>query len=134
VLIESPSLLITDDDSDFRITLREVLEPRGYRTLLASDGEEALEIVQRQSVHLLLLDMHMPRLTGLETIRRVQQLDRVLPCILLSARMDDKLAEEARQARAFCALPKTASWKQIRETVDQALRATYGWPRRPGGL
>ena len=45
MLVTPPSLLITDDDSDFRETLRGVFEPRGFRTLLAGDGEEALEIV-----------------------------------------------------------------------------------------
>ena len=130
VTIESPSLLITDDDCDFRSTLKEALEPRGYRTLLASDGEEALEIVRRRAVHLLLLDMHMPRLTGLETIRRVKQLDGILPCILLSARMDEQLAAEARRARAFSALPKSAGWRAIHATVDHALQVVYNWPSR----
>ena len=85
MLLSSPSILITDDDLDFRETLRIVFEPRGFRTLLASNGEEALAIVQSQPVHLLLLDMHMPKLTGLETIRRVKQFQLRLPCILISA-------------------------------------------------
>ncbi|HEX4148772.1 MAG TPA: response regulator, partial [Pirellulales bacterium] len=57
------SILITDDDPSFRETLRSVFEPRGFRTLLAGDGEEALRIVERDEIHLVLLDMHMPRLT-----------------------------------------------------------------------
>ena len=83
MLLKSPSLLITDDDSDFRETLHLALEPRGFRTLLAGDGEEALQIVRREEVHLLLLDMHMPKLTGLETLRLVRQFRAMLPCILL---------------------------------------------------
>ena len=46
--IETPSLLITDDDPGFRETLRVVFQPRGFRTLLASDGEEALKIVHQR--------------------------------------------------------------------------------------
>ena len=88
--LELPSLLITDDDRDFRETLRNVFEPR-FRTLLAGDGEEALDIVRREEVHLLLLDMHMPKLTGLETLRQVKRFKSLLPCILLSARLDDAL-------------------------------------------
>ena len=76
--IESPSLLITDDDPAFRETLRVVFEPEGYRTLLAGTGEEALDIVRNQEVHLVLLDMHMPRLTGLETLRQVKQFRAML--------------------------------------------------------
>ena len=69
MLIETPSLLITDDDPGFRETLRVVFEPRGFRTLLAGDGEEALQIVHQEQVHVVLLDVHMPKLTGLETLR-----------------------------------------------------------------
>ena len=45
MLDENPAILITDDDRDFRETLREVFEPRGFATLLAADGEEAIQIV-----------------------------------------------------------------------------------------
>ncbi len=123
-----PSLLITDDDRDFRETLRSAFEPQGFRTLVAGDGQEALEIVHREPVHLLLLDMHMPRLSGLETIRRVKQFAEELPCILLSADLDEQLAEEARRARAFSAIAKPVRYAEIRRVVNRALRSAYGWP------
>ncbi|HEX4591244.1 MAG TPA: response regulator, partial [Gemmataceae bacterium] len=59
------SILITDDDRDSRETLRDIVAPEGYRTILAASGEEALEIFHDEPVHVVLLDMHMPRLTGL---------------------------------------------------------------------
>ena len=93
--IASPSILITDDDLDFRETLRGVLEPRGFRTFLAGDGEEALRIVHSEDVHVVLLDMHMPKLTGLETIRQLKQFKSRLPCILLSAGLDDLLIRQS---------------------------------------
>ena len=70
-MVVSPSLLITDDDRDFRETLRDVFEPRGFHTVLASDGVEALEIVRTREIHLVLIDMHMPRLSGMEAIDRI---------------------------------------------------------------
>ena len=85
--ILAPSILITDDDLAFRQTLQTVFEPHGFRTLTAGDGEEAVRIVQREEVHLVLLDMHMPKLTGVETIRQLKQLKAVLPCILMSAHL-----------------------------------------------
>jgi DNA-binding response OmpR family regulator len=123
-----PSLLITDDDRDFRETLCSAFEPQGFRTLVAGDGEEALEIVHREPVHLLLLDMHMPRLTGLETIRRVKQFAADLPCILLSADLDERLVAEARRARAFSAMAKPVRYAEIKHVVNRALRSAYGWP------
>ena len=127
MLVESPALLITDDDREFRETLRSAFEPRGFRTLLAGDGEEALQIVRSQEVHLVLLDMHMPRLSGLETLRLVKKFKSILPCILLSARLDELIVEQARLAQAFSVLSKPVTLGQITGIVRQALRRTYDW-------
>jgi CheY-like chemotaxis protein len=127
MVIESPSLLITDDDAAFRETLQGVFEPQGYRTLLAGDGEQALKIVRTEVVHLVLLDMHMPKLTGLETLRLMKQFKALLPCIILSADLDEVLAEQARRAHAFSVLRKPVSGRLITGVVRQALEATYHW-------
>jgi CheY-like chemotaxis protein len=127
VLVETPSLLITDDDDAFRETLREVFEPRGFRTLLACDGEQALQIARSKPVHLLLTDLHMPRLSGLETIRRIHRLRAPLPCILISARLDDCIAEQARQAQVFWCLKKPVRFRELTTIVQHALHTTYGW-------
>ena len=127
MLVRPPSILITDDEPDFREALRSAFEPRGFRTLLASDGEEALQIVRNEEVHLVLLDMHMPRLTGLETLRLVKQFRAMLPCILLSARLDEMIVEQARLAHAFSVLSKPFTLKQITGVVHQALRRVYDW-------
>ncbi len=127
MLLKSPSMLITDDDSDFRETLQVALEPRGFRTLLAGDGEEALRIVRREEVHLLLLDMHMPKLTGLETLRLIKQFRAMLPCILLSAQWDEWLLEQARREQVFSMLSKPVTLRQITGAVCQALERTYAW-------
>ena len=126
-MIQSPSLLITDDDADFRETLRSVFEPRGFQTLLAGDGQEALEIVQRQDVHLLLLDMHMPRLGGLETLRRVKRFKASMPCIILSAGLNDTLVEQAQAERAFSVHAKPVSCREITCAVEKALWQAYHW-------
>lgn len=126
--VQSPSLLITDDDVDFRSTLRDVFEPRGYRTLLAGDGVEALEIVHREHVHLVLFDMHMPRLTGLEAIRRVKAFQPILPCILISAQLDDEIRQAALEAHAYRVLPKPIGVRDLTAVVRQALAEVYHWP------
>jgi len=127
MFVQTPSILITDDDREFRETLRGVFEPRGFRTFLAGDGEEALDIVRGQDVHLLLLDMHMPKLTGLETIRRIKQFKSRLPCILISADLDDRLLQQARLAEVFSVLSKPITRLQLTSVVELALRRTYGW-------
>ena len=122
-----PSLLIIDDDGAFRETLRAVFAPRGFQTLTAADGDEALEIVENQPVHVLLTDMHMPRLSGLETIRRIRERRLILPCILLSGGLDDGLLEQARGLQAFSVLPKPVRFAELTGVVCRALRVTYGW-------
>src|SRR5260370_2171977 len=57
------SILITDDDRDYREALRDHVEPEGYRTVLASSGEEALEIPRDEPSHLSLPHMHIPHQT-----------------------------------------------------------------------
>ncbi len=115
------------DDPAFRETLQSVFEPQGFRTLLASDGEEAISIVRCEEVHLVLLDMHMPKLTGLETLRLVKQIKGLLPCIILSAHLDDLIVEQARMAHAFSVLPKPVTRIQLTGIVRQALEWTYNW-------
>lgn len=130
MLAQAPSLLITDDDREFRETLQGVFESRGFRTIGAGDGQEAVEIVRRQEVHLLLLDMHMPRLTGLETLRVVKQLKSRLPCILLSAALDEAMVRAALLAQAFTVLAKPVSCVQLTSIVEGLMRSTYDWPPR----
>jgi CheY-like chemotaxis protein len=143
----TPRLLITDDDRDFRETVAGVLADRGFETLQAADGEEALHIVCRQEVHLLLLDMQMPRLSGLDTIERMQGLSPVgwalttkrddaastahptppLPWILISGALDDQIIARARAAAVFSVLPKPVRLPELTGAVAGALFQAYDW-------
>ena len=122
------SILITDDDRDSRETLRDIVAPQGYRTILAASGEEALEIVHVEPIHLVLLDMHMPRLTGLETIQLMHQENSVLPCILVTADADAGLIRQALNAQVFSVIPKPVSKNVVLYTVVRALGRAYGSP------
>jgi two-component system chemotaxis response regulator CheY len=123
----APSILITDDDRGFRETLRSVFELRGFRAILAGDGEEAIRAVLTQEVHLVLIDMHMPRLTGLDAIRKVKRFRAELPCILLSADLDEQILSDAKQLRTFSVLPKPVTRLEITKVVNDALRQAYNW-------
>ena len=119
------SLLITDDDPAVRESLREIFEPAGYRTLLAESGEQAIDIVQQQDVHLALMDMHLPKLTGLETMLIVRQIKGLLPTILISADHDDNLLRKALSAHAFCVLAKPVSRNVVIYVVSRAIEKFY---------
>jgi CheY-like chemotaxis protein len=125
----TPRLLITDDDRDFRETVAGALADRGFETLQAGDGEEALDVVSRQEVHLLLLDMHMPRLSGLEMIERLRSRELIVPVpwILISAGLDERIVAQARAAAVFSVLPKPVRLPELTGAVAKALEAAYGW-------
>jgi CheY-like chemotaxis protein len=120
------SLLITDDDRGCREALRDIFEPEGFRTLLASSGEEAIDIVHEKPVHLALFDMQMPRLNGLETIELVRQFNALLPAILVTADANEDLMREAFRARVFSVIPKPVSKNVVLYTVVKALVRAYG--------
>jgi len=120
------SILITDDDRDSREVLRDIVEPHGYRALLASSGEEALDIVHVEPVHLVLMDMHMPKLTGLETMRLLHQENAVIPCILVTADADATLIRQAMLAHAYSVIPKPVNKNVVLYTVVRALGRAYG--------
>ena len=123
------SILITDDDRECREALREIVEPEGFRTLLAASGEEALDIVREEPVHLALLDMHMPTLTGLETLQLVHEINAILPCILVTADANELLIRQAFRARAYSVIPKPVSKNVVLYTVVRALARSYGGQR-----
>lgn len=120
------SILITDDDRGCREALREIFEPEGYRTLMASSGEEAVDIVRDEPVHVALLDMHMPHLTGLETLELVRQINDVMPCILVTGDSNEVLMRQAFRARVYSVIPKPVSKNVVLYTVVRALVRAYG--------
>jgi CheY-like chemotaxis protein len=122
------SILITDDDRGCREALRDIIEPEGFRALLAASGEEALDIIRETPVHLAFLDMHLPRLTGLETIQLVRAINTVLPCILVTADANEILIRQAFQAQVFSVIPKPVSKHVVLYTVVRALVRVYGGP------
>lgn len=120
-------LLIADDDLQFREVLRAIFEPR-FELVEAGSGEEAIDIVQQREVDLVLLDMHMEILTGLETLRIVKSLDAVLPCIIITADATENLRRDAEQASAYSVLSKPVTRVEVVQTVSNAIGQTYDDP------
>jgi len=123
------SILIADDDGRCREALREIIEPEGFRTVEASTGEEALDIVRTGVVHLIMLDLHMPAMTGLEVLQLARQFDLRLPAILVTGDASQEVIRRAYQAQAFSVIPKPVSKNVVLYTVVRAFARFYG--RRP---
>jgi len=122
-----PSVLITDDDADFRSVLCEALSRRGMNLRQAGDGDEALHIIENEQVHMVLVDLHMPRMTGIEVIRQLASRACKMPYVLMSAMMDEAIEREAAQMRAYRVLHKPVRLRQLDEVVCSGLADVYGW-------
>lgn len=88
-------VLVVDDEKPLRDFVRRNLEVRGYKVSTASNGLEALAIFQNENIQLVIIDIMMPHMDGLEATRRIRQESRV-PLIVLTA-----MGEEADKVRAF---------------------------------
>jgi two-component system KDP operon response regulator KdpE len=93
--MNAPTVLIVDDEKSLRDFVRRNLEVRGFNTQTAANGLEALALFNTHNVDLVILDVMMPRMDGLETITRIRQ-HSLVPVIVLSA-----LGEEADKIRAL---------------------------------
>ena len=119
-------LLITDDNAAFRQVLREVLEDRPFLVLHeAESGEEAVGVVQRQRIDIVLLDMHMHVMSGIETMRELKRMDFTRPCILITSDTSDDVKRDAREAQAFSVLKKPVPRRELVETISHALVTAY---------
>lgn len=82
------NILVVDDDKEIVESIAIFLSGEGYKALKAYDGIEALEILSEQEVHLMILDVMMPRMDGIRTLMKLRQ-SRNVPVILLSAKSED---------------------------------------------
>ena len=93
---------------------------------------EALELVRREQVHLILLDLQMPRLSGLETMRRLRGQAASPPCILVSGALNDEIVAEAKAMSVASVLAKPFQLSEATSAVMRALRDFYCWDPQAG--
>jgi len=122
-----PQVLITDDDAAFRGVLCEALQYPGLEVLQASDGEEALQVIRSRPIHMAIVDVHMPKVTGLDVLRELGRQPMSMPYVLMSAMLDETIQREAVRMRAYRVLRKPIRLRQIREIVCGGLAEVYGW-------
>jgi len=115
------TLLIADDDAGLRESLERMLTREGYRVVLASDGRAALERVQAGGVDLIVTDLRMPGLTGLELLRAAKAIMPDVDVILLTAFGTVEEAVKAMKDGAYDFLTKPFRREQLIKLIDKAL-------------
>ncbi len=98
---EEARILVVDDEDEVRQLVAEFLEAKGYSVITAATGLEALTAVKHYQPDLVLMDIMMPKMNGLETIQRIRQIDRRVGIIMLTAVEDESIAREAMKRDAY---------------------------------
>jgi DNA-binding NtrC family response regulator len=128
-------VLIVDDEAEVRSTLADIVRAMRYADTLevgeASDGQEGLNAVVAQRPDLILLDLQMPRVSGLALLKQIHQADRRLPVIVVTATQDTKLAAEALSNGAVAYLPKPFDPRHVEMLVATFLDSTKRPPEKP---
>jgi two-component system, OmpR family, KDP operon response regulator KdpE len=119
--MEKKKILIVDDDPAILRLLSTNLKARGYEVLTASNGEESLEAVQRDFIDLIILDLMMPKLDGVEVCRRVREWSSI-PIIILSARGDEKDKVKCLELGADDYLTKPFGIAELMARIKTAFR------------
>ena len=116
-----PVILVVDDDEHQLVAYQQELEDAGYEVLTAASGQEAIEVVRNQHVDLVLLDIAMPVMDGIETLARLLAIDRQLPVILNTAYSSyrDDFMTWAAEAYVTKSSDPTELHKAIREALEK---------------
>ncbi|SNS49465.1 DNA-binding transcriptional response regulator, NtrC family, contains REC, AAA-type ATPase, and a Fis-type DNA-binding domains [Belliella buryatensis] len=116
-----PKILIIDDEKVIRATLKEILEYEKYEISEAQDGEEGLKKIQQEDFDLVLCDIKMPKMDGIEVLDKVAALDKQPQFIMISAHGSIETAVEATKKGAFDFVPKPPDLNRLLLTVRNAL-------------
>src|SRR5512136_2284890 len=114
-------ILIVDDEGSVRALLAAVVKAEGFIFLEARDGEKALELVKSESPDLMLLDIRLPDINGMEVLRLAKEIDPDLSVIVLTGYSDTTGAVSAMKAGAFDYLCKPFELKDLVKAIHQAL-------------
>jgi DNA-binding response OmpR family regulator len=126
-------VLVVDDEWEIRDVLSNFLTEKGYEVILASNGEEAIELAEKENPHVILLDVKMPGIDGIETCSRLKEGEktRSIPVIMITAFGDREIEAYLEGADDFIVKPfnmveitfRIESMSRIRHLTDELERA-----------
>jgi DNA-binding response OmpR family regulator len=125
------TVLLAEEPDGSSTTLRQLLEPQGITTLFARTGREAVEIVRSRAVHVVVLDVLMPQLGGLQAVKLMREVVKSPPpAILLADRLSNNLLREALTMDVFSVIPKPIDINRLLDSIARVIRRHYEsrWP------
>jgi two-component system NtrC family response regulator len=118
------TILIVDDEKNYLVVLSAFLTEEGYEVLTAEEGQTALDIVKGADLDLVLTDMKMPSMDGIELLRRIKERSPDLPVVMMTAYGTVEKAVEAMQHGAFNFIQKPFQNETLKQIVEKAV-TTY---------
>ena len=117
-----PSILIVDDDDDFRFSMSRMLELHNYKVLTAVSGEDALKVVRNKKIHMAFVDIKMKEMDGLATSLKLKEANPGIQIVLMTGYREEvrNLIEAAIQNGALKCLYKPFKVSEVHELVSQA--------------
>ncbi len=120
--MDKKKVLIVDDQNGIRVLLLEVFSSEGYNTFQAANGKIALEIVMRESPDLVLLDMKIPGMDGLEILKHIKTIDSSIKVIMMTAYGELDMIKEATDLGALMHFTKPFDIDEMRMEVNKHLQ------------
>lgn len=119
-------ILIVEDEAGIRMGLAYTLVPLRAEIIEAGDGAEALKILANQEVDLIITDLAMPQMNGLELLRRLRMSDKKYPTLVMTAHLDQIMAKQVMQLGALAIIDKPWSDEEMLQAVKNILDQTKG--------
>jgi len=117
----TPKILIVDDDESMRFFLSEAMKKEGYVFDVAADGKEALEKLEKERFHIILMDIKMPRMNGLLALEKIKAMYPDLLVVLMTAYGSQRVAIEAIQRGAYDYFTKPFDLNEMRVVIKRAM-------------
>lgn len=114
-----PSILIADDNEEELLTLDRVFRGEGYEICLANDGFTAVKIVRSRELDLVITDICMPSLGGIETIREIKLIRPQMPIVVITGYPSKEIVVSALEEGAYCLLRKPIEIDYLRQIVRE---------------
>jgi two-component system response regulator HydG len=120
-MTSSVEILIVDDDPGHLTTLKTIIKSWGYRVAGAEDGLVALELIRERPFDLVLMDVRMARMSGLEALKQIKTYNPAIPILIMTAYSSVESAVEAIKAGAYDYLTKPLDFEALKLTIERAL-------------
>jgi DNA-binding NtrC family response regulator len=116
-----PSILIVDDDEVMQETLSDVLRKRGYEIFTVGSGNGALPMIEKNVIDLILLDMRLPDIDGLEVLKKIKEFDTEILVIMMTAYSDVQTAVSAMKSGAYDYINKPFELEELKLLIEKGL-------------